>query len=321
MYNSQKVYTTFDEDHLSTMRTLPNKIFVLLGVIFFALLPVQAQEEIDKHSETITVETNENESENTEKNQPADSQTKRKVSPVAKSKKKKSWSLAGSCNDCLKVSTGATYLFFSQKPPSNLKDVEIKNFTVPSVLVEGFYRFLPGWRARFEYVSHAPAEIQSDITFLNKSASWSYMGFGADWNAIKPFVFFKHGWIPKIYATYQMHSLPYVKQVGANYTFSSEKVDTLSLGIYVDIGRPKKNWSYFFSQRIQTPVNSGGELKWGSGFGYEGAIGLNQKFANNWSWNIFWGGQYHSYQYADGASSGEYRIGNSMLSVGIGYLK
>lgn len=312
------------------MQKIYLKIFVILNLVGAFSFSVQAQEEIDKHSETISVETAEVDSSETEKPQtlekspdkavPTAPQANKNPPPTTKTKTKKSWSVAGSCNDCLKVSTGASYLFFSQKPPANLKDVEYKNFTAPSLLVEGFYRFYPGWRARFEYVSHAPAEIQSDITFINKAASWSYMGFGADWNGFKPFVLLKHGWVPKIYATYQMHSLPYVKQVGANYTFSNEKVDTLSLGFHVDIGRPRTKWSYFFSQRLQTPVNSGGQLKWGSGFGYEGAVGLNNKFAENWSWNVFWGGQYHSYQYADGASNGEYKIGNSMLSIGIGYL-
>jgi hypothetical protein len=172
LYNSIRDYTTVVEEHLSKMQNLYLKIFVLVSLFSPLGFVVQAQEEIDKNSETISVETTEADPADSEKVKAPEKTVEKTPTPPPQGNKyllpakttkiKKSWSVAGSCNECVKVSTGATYLFFSQKPPANLRDVEYKNFTAPSILVEGFYRFYPGWRARFEYVSHSPAEIQSE---------------------------------------------------------------------------------------------------------------------------------------------------------------
>lgn len=238
-----------------------------------------------------------------------------------KAKAKKSWEIPSACNRCFRVYSGFTYLFYSQKPPKNLQEVEYKNFTAPSYLVEGVYRFLPGWRARLEYVSHSPAELKSNsVDFQNNQISWSYLGLGADWNFAKPFAFLGFAWVPRAYFAYQMHSLPYISEVNGVYTVSSEKVDTFSAGFHFDIGVRGKSYNYFWSGRMQTPVNSGGKLKWaGGGLGFEGAIGMAKKINESWSWNVFWGGQYHQYKYTVGDVSADYKIGNSQINIGLGY--
>lgn len=237
-------------------------------------------------------------------------------------KKRPSWVMPSSCNKCLRVYSGFTYLFYTQAPPKNLKEVEYKNFTAPSYLVEGVYSLLPGWRARLEYVSHSPVELKSSsVNIKNDLISWSYLGIGADWNVAKPFSLFGFGWIPRLYFAYQMHSLPYLYEVDGGYTISSEKVDTFSAGFHFDIGSRGKSYNYFWSGRLQTPVNSGGKLKWESGgLGFEGAVGVAKQINKSWSWNIFWGGQYHQYKYTTGDSSADYKIGNSQINIGLGYI-
>lgn len=227
--------------------------------------------------------------------------------------------LGTDCDYCIYFGSGINYLVFQQKPPQNIEPVDFRNFGGPSFLFEATIKINKDFRYKMEYQNHPTSKMNSNSLVLNNNhVKWFYTNIGGEYLMPEEFVFFKYQWKPRIIFSYQIHSMPFMVQNESGYTINNEGVDTLSAGFHFDIFATKY-LTFIWRNRLQVPVRSHGELRVHSGVSLDGVIGIVRVFSKKWSSTLYWGGQYHQFDYSFNNSSGKYILGNSQLSVGLGY--
>lgn len=223
-----------------------------------------------------------------------------------------------SCNYCLWVGAGGQYLIFQQKPPQDIAPIDYREMGFPSAWIEARGKIWKSLGARIEFQTHQGPDVKSQsLKLLSNKVSWTYTTVGLDYQLNKIFNFLSHSWRPRFLVALQSHSMPFLLKSGSDFTVSAFKFNSLSAGVYLDIYE-SKNLQFMWTNRLQLPMPSGGEIKVKSGLSFDGAIGAIYFLSRDLTVSGFWGGQYHSLNYTIDGSQGKYLLVTSKVSALLG---
>ena len=226
------------------------------------------------------------------------------------------------CQYCIWLGAGLTYLNYQQDPPQDIKDVKYGAFGLPSITFKTWIQLVKNWKLRFAYHRLTGPDLSANTpgtTLSNKSIQWQHMGLEVDYRALPSFKLLDLKFDPALLIGVQNQDMPFLLQTAPNFfSIESFKFNTASVGGLFFVNNHKR-WYYEIFMRLQTAVSSSGDVQLSSGFAFDGSVGGIYRLGQSLRLGIFWGGQFHKYNYTINSAPGTYSLLSSAIDLALGY--